>query len=131
MEDKRFLNHVTLDKGFEINENGVSAIINRMLVEVQNEEDKFIVDELYKKYKEAGVTDLYLFNRQKFEVFLKECLPMWIKDRNNLTQEQIETIITANREEVIKCVIKEIYVQFGKTKDTQMLEKFLRLRFGL
>ena len=131
MDDKNFLQHLILNRDLNVTEDGIDIVFKAKMLEMKEKEDKFIVDELYKKYQEAGTTDLYLFDRQKFEVFLKECLPMWIKDRNNLTQEQVEKIITANREEVIECVIKEIYVQFGKNKDTQMLEKFLRLRFGL
>jgi hypothetical protein len=87
MDDRKFLQHVILNRDLNVTEDGIDIVFKAKMLEMKEKEDKFIVDELYKKYQEEGTTDLYLFSRQEFEEFLKVCLPMWINNRNDLLLE--------------------------------------------
>ena len=131
MEDRKFLQHLILNRDLNVTEDGIDIVFNAKMLEMKEKEDKFIVDELYKKYQEAGTTDLYLFSRQEFEVFLKVCLPMWINNRNDLLLEIKNQIYEAARIEMIEQVVSAVYNQFGYTESTRLLDNFLRKRFNV
>ena len=131
MEDRKFLQHLILNRDLNVTEDGIDIVFKAKMLEMKEKEDKFIVDELYKKYQEAGTTDLYLFDRQEFEVFLKVCLPMWINNRNDLLQEIKNQIYESARIEMIEQVVDAVYNQFGYTESTRLLDNFLRKRFNV
>jgi hypothetical protein len=129
MEDRKFLQHLILNRDLNVTEDGIDIVFKAKMLEMKEKEDKFIVDELYKKYQEEGTTDLYLFSRQEFEEFLKVCLPMWINNRNDLFQEIKNKIYESARIEMIGQVVSAVYDQFGYTESTRLLDSFLRNRF--
>lgn len=131
MEDRKFLQHLILNRDLNVTEDGIDIVFKAKMLEMKEKEDKFIVDELYKKYQEEGTTDLYLFSRQEFEVFLKVCLPMWINNRNDLLQEIKNQIYESARIEMIEQVVDAVYNQFGYTESTRLLDNFLRMRFNV
>ena len=47
-------------------------------------EDNQIVSYLYDKYKETDISKIYVISKPDFERFLKEMLPKWKENKNDL-----------------------------------------------
>lgn len=42
-----------------------------------------LIDEMYRKYKDSGISKLYLLDETEFGAFLKKMLPMWCDSKKD------------------------------------------------
>ena len=57
----------------------IGSLVEKIVIERQKEIDKHIIDELYKVYKNTGISELFIISESEFEAYLKATLPAYLK----------------------------------------------------
>lgn len=68
---------------FSMNETFIT-ISQKLLKSLTENFDKYLLDALFKSYKDMGITSILVLDEEQFKEFLLKYLPIWKKEKEEL-----------------------------------------------